>query len=96
MRISQKLTGLIENPIFVDGENISHQNDGYEDDYMSDYNRYKTSNTNIKETAFRTTSSINKKLASTLRLRQKGKRQKLASLLRYLNVTNDLDMIDID
>ena len=33
---------------------------------------------------------------STLRLNQKAKRDKLAALYRHLNVTGNLDLIDLD
>ena len=74
--------------MFVDEENIPMI---YQDE---DYDDYNTLNTiRIDETSF--TVPGNTEATSTLRLMQKVKRDKLAALYRHLNVTVNLDLIDI-
>ena len=61
---------------------------------------FKMSNTpntsKVDETTFTTTSSANKQETSPLRLRQKVKQDKLATLYRHLIGTGDLDLINLD
>ena len=60
-----------------------------------DYDDYNTLNTNrIDETSFMEPTTT--EATSTLRLRQKVKRDKLAALYRHLNVTGNLDFISLD
>ena len=79
----------MDNPIFVDEENIPlvHQQD--EDDY-DDYNEPDTSR--IDETSFTMPDGIE----PTSTLRQKLKRDKIVSLYRYLDVTGDPGLADLD
>ena len=78
----------MDNPIFVDDENIPLVHD--ED---IDYDDYNTPNTSrVDETSFTTTPST----TETLRLRQKVKRDKLAALYRHLNIAGNLDLINLD
>ena len=88
----------MENPIFVDNENIllvTHHDKDHDDD--NDYGDYNTPNTcRVDETTFTTPSLKDNRPTSTLRLRQKVKRDKLATLYRHLNLTGDLDLLDTD
>ena len=82
----------MDNIAFVDEENIPmvHQDEGY------DNTHYETPDTSrIDETSF-TLPSTQEKPTSTLRLRQKVKRDKINALCRHLNVTGNLDLIDTD
>ena len=77
----------MDNPTFIDEETIPmvHQDDDYDD--------YNTPNTSrVDETSF--TIPDTTEATSTLRLRQKLKRDKIVSLYRYLSVTGDLDLAD--
>ena len=79
----------MENPVFVDKEAIPmvHQDE--------DYDNYGMPNTSgIDETSFIEPDAV--EATSTLRLRQKVKRDKLTALYRHLNVTGDIDLIDLD
>ena len=80
----------MDNPTFIDEENIPmiHQD---EQDY-GDYNMSDTSR--IDETSFTVPDATEP--ASTLRLKQKVKRDKSIALYRHLNVTGDIDLIDLD
>ena len=74
--------------MFVDAEIIPmvHQNEDYDD--------YNTPNTiRVDETSF--TEPATTEATSTLRLTQKVKRDKPAALYRHLNVTGNLDLIDL-
>ena len=75
-------------PRFVDEETIPLvQDEGYDD--------YNTPNTSrIDETSFMEPDGS--EATSTLRLNQRVKRDKLAALYRHLNVTGNLDLIDLD
>ena len=79
----------MDNPRFVDEETIPLVQDDEED-----YDDYETPNTNRIETSF-TVPDITE-ATSTLRLRQKGKRDKINALYRHLNVTGNPDLIDLD
>ena len=60
-----------------------------------DYDYYNTQNTSrVDETSFKMPVSTD--LETTLRLRQKVKQDKLAALHRHLNVTVNLDLINLD
>ena len=75
--------------MFVDEETILmvHQHD--------DYDNYNTPNTSrIDETQFIVPDAT--EVTSTIRLRQKVKRDKITALYRHLNVTGNLDLIDLD
>ena len=77
------------NPRFIDEGDIPmlHQNDDYDD--------YNTPNTSrIDETSFTVRDAT--EATSTIRLRQKLKRDKLTALYRHLNKTGNLDLIDLD
>ena len=75
----------MDNPTFVDEEDIPlvHQDDDYDD------TTYETPNTSRIETSFMVPDT-------TEALRQKVKRDKINALYRHLNVTGNLDLIDID
>ena len=75
--------------MFVDEETILmvHQDEDYDD-----YNIPITSR--IDETSFAVPDTI--EATSTLRLRQKLKRDKITALYRHLNVTADPGLADID
>ena len=60
-----------------------------------DYDNYGIPNTSrVDETSL--TGPDTTEATSTLRLTQKVKRDKLAALYRHLNVTGDLDLINLD
>ena len=79
----------MDNPTFVNEEDIPmvHQDD---DDY-DDYNIPDTSR--VDETSFTVLDATEP--TSILRLRQKVKRDKINALYRHLNVTGNLDLIDL-
>ena len=78
----------MDNPIFVDEEDIPlvHQDDDYDD--------YETPNTSRIETSFTLADAT--EATSTLRLRQKVKRDKITALYKHLNATGNPDLIDLD
>ena len=79
----------MDNPRFIDEEDIPliHQDEDYDD--------YNTSNTSrIDETSFTVPDAT--EATSTLQLRQNVKRDKITALYRRLNVTGNLDLIDLD
>ena len=79
----------MDDPVFVDKEDIPmvHRDKNYDD--------YNTPNTSrIDETLF--TEPDATEATSTLRLRQKVKRDKITAFYRHLNVVDDLDLIDLD
>ena len=80
----------MDNPTFVNEEDIPmvHQDD---DDY-DDYNIPDTST--VDETSFTVPDATEP--TSTLRLRQKVKRDKINALYRHLNILGNLDLIDLD
>ena len=80
----------MDKPIFVDEENISviHQDE-------EDYDDYRTPDTSRIETSFIEPTDA-AEATSTLSLRQKIKRDKIVSLYRYLSVTGDPGLADID
>ena len=79
----------MDNPTFVEEEDIPmvHQDCDYDDYNTSDTDR-------VDETSFTVLDTT--EVTSTLRLRQKVKRNKLIALYRHLNVTGNLDLIDLD
>ena len=78
----------MDNPRFVDEETIPLVQD-------EDYDNYGTPNTSrVDETSF--TEPDTTEATSTLRLKQKVKRDKLAAFYRHLNVTGNIDLIDFD
>ena len=78
----------MDNPRFVDEETIPLLQE-------QDYNNYGTPNTSsVDETSF--TEPDTTEATSTLRLKQKVKRDKLGALYRHLNVTGNLDLINLD
>ena len=81
----------MDNPTFVDEENILmiHQ------DEEEDYNDYRTLDTSRIEISFIESTDATE-ATSTLRLRQKLKRDKIVSLYRYLSVTGDPGLADLD
>ena len=78
----------MDNPRFVDDENIPLVHD--EDIEYDDYNTPNTSR--VDETSFTMPCSTDKGTTSTLRLRQKVKRDKLAALYRHLNIAGNLQL----
>ena len=79
----------MDNPMFLDEETIPivHQDKDYDD--------YNTPNTSkINKTSFTVSDTI--EATSTLRLRKNIKRDKIAALYRHLNVTGNLDLINLD
>ena len=77
----------MNNPVFVDKENILLVQD-------EDYDDYRTPDTSrVDETSFTVPDTT--EATSTLRLRQKIKRDKLTALYRHLNVTGKIDLIDL-
>ena len=82
----------MDNPRFVNDENIPllHDKDRGNDYY--DYNTPDTSN--IQETTI--TDPDTTETTLNLRLRQKVKRDKLAALHRHLIITSDPDLADVD
>ena len=78
----------MDNPVFTDEEDIPlvHRDDDYDD--------HETSNASRIEASFTVPDTI--EATSTLRLRQKVKRDKINTLYRHLNVTGNPDLIDLD
>ena len=79
----------MDNPTFVNEEDIPM---AYQDEDYDDYNTQNTSR--IDEMSL--TVADTTEATSTLRLRQKVKRDKIIALYRYLNVTGSLDLIELD
>ena len=78
----------MDNPRFVNEEEIPLVQD-------EDYDNYGTPNTSrVDETSF--TEPDTTEATSTLRLNQKVKGDHLAALYRHLNITRNLDLIDLD
>ena len=78
----------MDKPKFIDEETIPLVQD-------EDYNGYNTPNSSmVDETSF--TEPDTTEATSSLRLRQKVKRDKITALYRHLNVTGDPDLADID
>ena len=79
----------MDNSTFVDEENIPlvHQDDDYDDYRMPDTSR-------VDETSFTVPDTT--EATSTLCLKQKLKRHKIISLYRYLDVTGNPDLADLD
>ena len=76
----------MDDPRFVDEETIPLVDE--------DYDNYGTPNISRVETSF--TEPATTEATSTLCLRQKVKRDKLIASYRHLNVTGDIDLIDLD
>ena len=76
----------MDNPRFVDEETVPLADE--------DYDNYGSPNTSRVETSL--TEPTTTEATSTLRLRQKVKRDKLTASYRHLNVTGDIDLIDLD
>ena len=80
----------MENPTFIDEEDIPvvHQDE-------EDYDDYRTPDTSrMDETLFTVPDTT--EAASTLRLRQKLKRDEIVSLYRHLSATGDPGLADLD
>ena len=79
----------MDNPRFVDEETIPiiHKDEDYDDCNTPNTNR-------IDEISFMEPDTT--EATSTLRLNQKVKRDKLTALYRHLNVTGNLDLINLD
>ena len=79
----------MDNSTFVNEVDIPmvHQGEDYEDYRAPDTSR-------ISETSFIEPDAT--EATSTLRLRQKVKQDKLTALCRHLNVTGNLDLVDLD
>ena len=78
----------MDNPKFVDEETIPLVQD-------EDYDDYNTPNTSgIDKTSFTVLDTT--EATSTLRLRQKVKKDKINAMYRHLNATGNPDLIDLD
>ena len=77
----------MDNPRFVDEETIPLVQD-------EDYDDYEMANTSRIETSFTVPDTT--EATSTLRLRQKLKRDKITALYRHINVKADPGLADID
>ena len=78
----------MNNPTFVDEENIPLVQD-------EDYHDYRTPDTsNVEKISFIEPDTV--EATSTLQLRQRLKRDKIVSLYRYLDVTGDPGLADLD
>ena len=79
----------MENPTFFDEEEtpLINQNEDYYDCKTPDTSR-------VDETSFTVPDTV--EATSTLRLRQKLKRDKIVSLYRYLGVIGDPSLVDLD
>ena len=78
----------MDNPRFVDEETIPLVQD-------EDYDDYNTPNTSrIDKTSFTVLDTT--EATSTLRLRQKVKKDKINAMYRHLNATGNPDLIDLD
>ena len=82
----------MENPTFVEEENIPMVHQDNEEDYDERYDTPDTSR--VDETSFIEPDTT--EATSTLRLRQKVKRDKIVSLYRYLGMTGDPGIADLD
>ena len=82
----------MDNPNFVDEENIPMIHQDEDDEDYDDYNTLNASR--VDETSFTVPDTT--EVTSTLRLRQKVKRDKLIALYRYLDVMGIPDLIDLD
>ena len=80
----------MDNPAFVDEENIPmvSQNEDYEDNFRTQ------DTSRVEEISFIRADTTEG--TSNLRLRQKLKRDKIISLYRYLDVTGDPGLSDLD
>ena len=78
----------MDNSTFIDEEDIPmiHQDE--------DYDNYEMPNTSRVETRFTVPDTT--EATSTLRLRQKVRRDKLSALYRHLNVMGNPDLVDLD
>lgn len=89
----------MDNPIFAGNRNTAKiiRNDlACDGEYNNDRNNCNTADTSrIDETTFTALNAIDKQSTSNLRQRQKEKQEKLAAYYRYLNVTRDLDIINL-
>ena len=79
----------MDNLVFVDKENISLVQD-------EDYDDYRTPDTGRMDAETSFTAPATTETTSTLRLRQKLKRDKIVSLYRYLDVAGDPGFADLD
>ena len=80
----------MDNPAFVDEENIPMVNQ--DEDYEDNFRTQDTSR--VEEISFIRPDTTEG--TSTLRLRQKLKRDKIVSLYRYLDVTGDPGLADLE
>ena len=82
------LENKMENPTFIDEEDIPMVNKDEADDYD-----YRTPNTNrMDDTSF----TVDTTEATSTQLRQKVKQDKLSALYRHLNVTANPGLAEID
>ena len=81
----------MDNITFVDEEDIPMIHQDEEDD---DYGNYRTPETSRIETSFIEPTDATE-VTSTPRLRQKLKQDKINALYRHLNVTADIDLINL-
>ena len=79
---------------YPDEDNIPLLHTDPDDD---DYDDYKTPNTSrTDEISFKVHRTTEKETTLTLQLKQNLKRDKLAAVYRHLNVTGNLDLINLD
>ena len=88
-------------PEMKSGHKIKTENIGFDEDDIllinqdEDYDDYRTPEASkVDETSFMVPDAT--EAASTLRLRQKLRRDKIVSLYRYLDVTGDLGLADLE
>ena len=82
----------MKNPTFIDEENIPMAHQDGEENYDEQYDTPNTSR--VDETSFMEPDTT--EATSTLRLRQKVKRDIINALYRHLNVTADPDLANLD
>ena len=81
----------MDNPTFIDEKDIPLIN---QDEEYDDYSTPDTTTSRVDETLF--TVPDDSEATSTLRLRQKLKRDKIVSLYKYLDVTGDPGLVDLE
>ena len=81
----------MDNPMFVDEKNVLM----IHHDEEEDYDDYRTPDTSRIETSF-IDPKDDTEATSTIRLKQKPKRDKIVSLYKYLGMTGDPSLADLD
>ena len=89
----------MDNNVFLDGEKkenkplVTHHDQDRDDN--NDYDNYNTPDTSSVTETTLIPGSMDKQVTPNLRLKQKVEHDKLAALYNELNVTGDLDLIDL-